>query len=235
MKVVILAGGKGSRLSNKTVFQPKPMLMVGDKPILWHLMKFFSSYGFGDFVLCLGYKKDNIIKYFSENSMSEFNIQFVDTGEKTSKSKRLMMIKNYINEENFILSYGDDLSDVNINNVIKLHNSKNLIATITTVHPTIQYGIVKINDNGVISDIIEKPIMKNLWINGGFAILNRKIFKYLNLGELEETVYQKLCKERNICAYMHLGFWKSMNTYKDFLELNKMWNSGDRPWKNWIE
>ena len=235
MKVVILAGGKGSRLSNKTVFQPKPMLMVGDKPILWHLMKFFSSYGFGDFVLCLGYKKDNIIKYFSENSMSEFNIRFVDTGEKTSKSKRLMMIKNYINEENFILSYGDDLSDVNINNVIKLHNSKNLIATIITVHPTIQYGIVKINDNGVIRDIIEKPTMKNLWINGGFAILNRKIFKYLNLGELEDTVYQKLCKERNICAYMHLGFWKSMNTYKDFLELNKMWNSGDRPWKNWIE
>tara|TARA_Y100000310_G_scaffold334203_1_gene413376 strand:+ start:1576 stop:2286 length:711 start_codon:yes stop_codon:yes gene_type:complete len=233
MKTVILCGGEGTRLRELTESIPKALVDVGGKPILWHIMRFYSAQGFHDFILCLGYKKDMIIDYFKNNPEPSMNIEFVDTGEKVTKSERLKKIRPLMEGDNFLLAYGDDLSNVDINKVIEFHNEKNKIVTITTVNPRSDFGVIELDKENNITGFIEKPKIKNTWINGGFAVLNTKIFDYLNDGELEDEVYKKLADEKNICAYKHNGFWMGMNTFKDQVELSNLWNSGKHPWKVW--
>ena len=234
MKTVILCGGEGTRLKEMTESIPKAMVEIGGKPILWHIMKFYTSQGFKDFVLCLGYKKEKIIEYFKENPEAEMNIDFIDTGDgSTTKSERIKKIKDLIDEDNFLLAYGDDVSDVKLDDVIKAHNNKKSIVTITTVNPISNFGIINIDENNYVTGFIEKPKIKDQWINAGFAVVNKKLFDYLDLGELEDEVYKKLATEKNISAYKHEGFWMGMNTFKDQLELQKLWKTEKCPWRIW--
>ena len=228
MQVVILCGGKGTRLSEYTEEIPKPLVGVGDKPILHHLMSVYAHHGHKDFILCLGYKGDKIKEHFKNND--EFNIEFIDTGENSNKAERLMKIKDKIKEDNFLLSYGDDLSDVDINQVIKLHNEKNKIVTLTAVRLQSPFGILEINNNLEVTEFKEKPVLPNL-MNGGFYVIKKEIFSSIKAGyDLEKETFKDLAKENQITAFKHDGFWKSMNTLKDVVELNDMFKKGDTPW-----
>jgi glucose-1-phosphate cytidylyltransferase len=233
MKVVILCGGEGTRLSEYTVKIPKPLIEIGGKPIIWHIMKIYSHYGYNDFILCLGYKGEKIREYFKNNNHEFRNIIFVDTGLNSNKAERLKRVEKFIEEENFFLAYGDDVSNVNINNILKFHLKNRKIATITAVNLISQYGILKINKKNEIINFKEKPIL-DYWINGGFFVLNRKIFEHIKDGmELEDDIFKQFASKRQICAFEHKGFWKSMNTLKDVKELNDIWKSGKIPWKVW--
>jgi|TARA_B100002003_G_C14029323_1_gene496212 glucose-1-phosphate cytidylyltransferase len=228
MQVVILCGGKGTRLSEYTEEIPKPLVEVGDKPIIHHLMSVYTHHGHKDFVLCLGYKGDKIKEHFKDNK--EFDIEFIDTGENTNKAERLMKVKDKIKEDNFLLSYGDDLSDVDINQVIKLHNEKNKIVTLTAVRLQSPFGILEINNNLEVTEFKEKPILPNL-MNGGFYVMKKEIFSSIKAGyDLEKETFKDLAKENQITAFKHDGFWKSMNTLKDVVELNEMFKKGNTPW-----
>lgn len=255
MKVVILCGGEGTRMREHTENMPKPLVEIGGRPILWHLMKIYSSYGFRDFVVCLGYKGEMIKKYFVERNwrISDFtintkssrmdfhtkseeedwNITFIDTGTGTTKSERVKMAEPYIDGDEFFVAYGDDVSNVNIKKLLEFHRKSGKIATLTSVNQMSQFGIININEKGEITGFQEKPLLGQ-WINGGFFVFNRKIFSYMKNGrELEKEVFGELTKERQINAFRHTGFWASMNTFKDVIELNKMWDSGKPPWKVW--
>lgn len=238
MKVVILCGGKGTRLREKTEEIPKPLVEIEDKPILWHIMKIYSHYGFNEFVLLLGYKGEKIKEYFKANKHSEegWKIDFVDTGLEANKAERLAMAKNVImkdKDEDFFLAYGDDVSDVSIKKVLEMHKKSGKIVTLTAVNLQSPYGILETNENNEITEFIEKPMLDH-WINGGFFIVNKKIFNYLKKGwELENEVFEELVKKKKISAFKHKGFWKSMNTLKDNMELNDLWNSGKAGWKVW--
>lgn len=229
MQVVILCGGVGTRLLPKTEKVPKPLIAVGGKPVLWHIMNIYSQYGHKDFILCLGYLGEKIIEYFKnpENVEKDWNITFVDTGVNNKKGERLRRIKDYIKDEIFLVSYGDDLSNVDINAVIEFHKKNNKIATLTAVNPIFQYGILETNDNGEIVEFKEKPKLDH-WINGGYFVFDRKIFDYIKEDwDLEKETFEMLAKERQISAFKHNDFWKSMNTLKDAVELNEMWEKGD--------
>lgn len=230
MKVVILCGGKGTRLSEYTQSVPKPMIEVGGKPILMHLMEFYASFGHTDFILCLGYKGELIEEYFKDNK--EWNIEFVHTGEDANKAERLAKVKDKITDSNFLLAYGDDLSDVDINKVIELHKKKNKIVTLTAVQLVSPFGILETDyREQEVTEFKEKPRLKTL-MNGGFYVMNKKIFDYIKRGyDLEKETFKDLAKERQIIYFEHDGFWKSMNTLKDAVELNEMCRKGDTPWK----
>jgi len=233
MKVVILCGGEGLRLREYTEKIPKPLIEVGGKPILWHIMKIYSHYGHNDFILCLGYRGDKIKAYFRKNGRGLGNITFADTGLKSSKAERLRRVERFIDGENFFLAYGDDLSDVNINKILDFHLKNKKITTMTSINPVSQYGILKLNEKSEIVDFKEKPVLRH-WINGGFFVVNKKIFSYMKKGmELEDDVFRELARKRQICAFKHRGFWKSMNTLKEVKELNDMWDRGNTPWKVW--
>lgn len=228
MKTVILCGGEGTRLKELTEEIPKPMIEIGGKPILWHLMKFYQGHGFNDFILCLGYKGEKIREYFKDND--EFNIQFVDTGDKSSKAERIKKIRKYVGDE-FFVAYGDDLSDVDIKEVLEKHREKRKIVTLTSIRPEFQYGVINFEGEEAIG-FREKPKLDH-WINGGFFVFNKKIFNYLDEGELEKECFEKLASERQINVFKHEGFWKSMNTFKDTLDLRKLWEEGKAGWKKW--
>ena len=230
MKVVIFCGGKGTRLSEMTDELPKPMIKIGDRPILWHLMKLYKHYGHNEFILLLGYRKKAIEDYFRN---SEFNITFLDTGEESNKGERLKMAKKLMgNDEDFLLSYGDDLTDANINKVIEHHKKHGKIVTLTAVRLMSQFGIITTDKDGLVTDFLEKPVLDHL-INGGFYVINRKIFNYIKKGyDLEREAFTDLARERQIASYKHSGFWKSMNTLKDFIEFNELWKT-DRKWVVW--
>jgi len=252
MKVVILCGGESVRLKEATESVPKALVEIGGKPIIWHIMKIYHHYGFKDFILCLGYKGDAIKKYFMEDkwrgndfslkvhqglvyhseNFEDWNITFVDTGPKSPKSQRLQKVKDFIDKENFFLAYGDDLADVDINKLKEFHESHNKIATITAVKIATTFGIVDIDDKDDVTSFKEKPML-DYWMNGGFMVLNKKIFDYLHLGELEEEVFGKLVEEKQKKAFKHFGEWKTMNTLKDTNELNKLWEEGKAFWKKW--
>ena len=222
MQVVVLCGGKGTRLSEYTEQIPKPLIGVGGKPILLHTIDMYSDYGCKDFILCLGYKGDKIREYFKNKS--SFNIEFVDTGINSNKAERLMKIKKYVKEDDFFVTYGDDLSDVNINELLKFHYKNKKIVTLTAVDLVSQFGIVKVNKKWEVTEFKEKPKL-NCIMNGGFYVFNRKIFDYIKKGyDLEKETFEDLAKEKMICAFYHKGFWKSMNTLKDVIELNEMFN-----------
>jgi glucose-1-phosphate cytidylyltransferase len=232
MKVAILCGGKGTRLREYTEDIPKPLVEIGGKPILWHVMKIYSHYGYKDFILCLGYKGELIEEYFKKNDYSEWNIEFVDTGENTSKGERIKKIENLIgDDEDFFVAYGDDVSDVNIKELVEFHKNKGNIVTLTAVNPMSQFGILELNDSDEIEEFKEKPLLDH-WINGGFFIFNKKIFDYIKEGyDLEKETFNELVGQKQICAYKHSGFWKCMNTFKDTMELNELWDEGKAPWK----
>ncbi len=235
MEVVILCGGKGTRMWPLTSEMPKPLIKICDKAILWHLLKKYSASGFNDFVVCLGHQADKIREYFNEpdNKEERWNINFVDTGLDTKKSERINKIKDYIKGENFLLSYGDDISAVNVKELVQFHLHHSKMVTLTSIPLYSQFGILDISDSHEVNRFREKPRLEEYWTNGGFYVCNKKIFDLLQEGELEDVVFKKLAEEKQIVAFKFDGFWKCMNTSKDALEFNELFNSGEIPWKNW--
>ncbi len=232
MKTVILCGGEGTRLREYTESIPKPLVEVGGKPVLWHIMKAYHHYGHGDFVLLLGYKGEKIKEYFEKNNDEGWKIEFVDTGEKSSKAERLMQAKKHISDDDFLLAYGDDVSDVNIKKVVEMHRKNGKTVTLTAVNPESQFGILQLSGE-IVTGFAEKPKL-DYWINGGFFAMRSRIFGYLKKGnELEDETFRELAQEKEIIAYRHKGFWKCMNVFKDAVELNEMWEKGNAPWKVW--
>jgi len=255
MKVVILAGGFGTRLSEETEIKPKPMVEIGGKPILWHIMKIYSSFGFNDFIICLGYKGYVIKEYFANyflhmsdvtidlknnkieihNVKSEpWRVTLVDTGLNTMTGGRIKRIQQYVADETFMLTYGDGLGNININELLEFHRKHGKYATITAVQPTGRFGALKLKGNQVLA-FKEKPKGDGGWINGGFFVLEPEIFNYI---EGDETVWEKeplenLAKDGQLMAYKHKGFWKPMDTLRDKRELESLWQSGNPPWKIW--
>lgn len=237
MKCIILAGGYGTRLAEETKIKPKPLVKIGNKPIIWHLMKIYSHYGITDFVICLGYKGFLLKKEINVlNSKENWNIKYVDTGLKTMTGGRIKRIKKYLHNEDklFCLSYGDGLSDVNINKLIRFHKKNNKIATLTAVKYKNPKGVLEINLKSKITVIKEKPIE---YINGGFFVVSKKIFKFL---KNDQTIFEKDClpklvKNKELMAFKHHGFWGCMDTLREKNELNKIWESKKRAWKVWLK
>jgi glucose-1-phosphate cytidylyltransferase len=256
MKTVILCGGKGRRLDQETEFKPKPLVLIGGKPILWHIVKIYSHQGFEDFILCLGYKGNMIKEYFlnlgqmsndfvldlrnerkailTDNGRLEAKIYFIDTGLESMTGARVVRIKKYIGEdEEFFLTYGDAVADIDLHKLYEYHKKMGKIATITSVNPVYWFGLVELQ-NGMVTRFDEKPDMKDL-INGGFMVLNRRIFDYLSEDTscvLEQEPLKRLTEEGQLAAYLHSGFWKSMDTQKDVDELNRIYKQG-APWEVW--
>ncbi|CAD6491947.1 MAG: Bifunctional protein GlmU [Candidatus Argoarchaeum ethanivorans] len=256
MKVAILCGGKGTRMREETEYKPKPLVEIGGMPILWHIMKTYSYYGFNDFVLCLGYKGNMIKDYFMNfewfandftlhmgkgkgevtthaHAMENWNITFADTGEDTDTGGRVKKIEKYIDDDVFFLTYGDGLADVNISNLLSYHHSKNKIATVTGTRPQFRFGVLEVEESGIATSFAEKPSTDGL-INGGFYVLNSEIFSYLlENSNFERDALPKVAKEKELAVYEHRGFWKAIDTYKEVEAVNEQWNLNNRPWVVW--
>ena len=234
MKLVVLAGGYGTRLAEETKVKPKPLVKIGNKPIVWHLLKIYSHYGINDFIICLGYKGDLLIKELNQISKKEdWKIKYVKTGLKTMTGGRIKKIQKFIkDDENFCLSYGDGLSDVNIKKLIKFHLKNKKIATLTAVKYKNPKGILIFGNQNKIKKIKEKPLE---YINGGFFVLSKKIFKYLKNDQtiFEKDCLPKLAKNNQLLAFKHNGFWGCMDTFREKKELNKIWKSNQKAWKVW--
>lgn len=257
MKVVILAGGRGSRLSEETNIKPKPMVEIGGAPILWHIMKIYSHYGYNDFVICCGYKGELIKQYFTDyrfrtsditvnmrddsvkihqNVIEPWNVTLADTGLDTNTAGRIMQVRKYLDGEPFMLTYGDGVSDVDINKVVEFHNKNKKIVTITAAKPAGRWGAIQISEKeGVVETFQEKDKMNEAWVNSGFAVFEQSVFQYLKNEEeqLEKEPYDRLVAEKQIDAYKHYGFWHAMDTVNDRAVLEKYWKSGNAPWKVW--
>ena len=259
MKVVILCGGKGTRLREETEYRPKPMIPIGEKPILWHIMKTYSSYGHKEFILCLGYKGDIIkswfrnyqwmisdvcielgdeskTKFFNNEEELDWKITLVETGLETMTGGRIKAIKKYIKDDDkFLITYGDGVADINISESIDFHNQSKKLLTLTGVRPPGRWGELKIEKNEV-KHFYEKPQTSNDFINGGYFVANKEIFDFLDDNPklvFEEGPLNKLSNKGLLGCYPHYGFWHPMDTYKEFLYLNKMWKSGEASWKIW--
>ena len=232
MKVVILCGGKGTRLSEETITIPKPMVKIGDKPIIWHLMKIFSYFGFDEFILATGYKKEVIENFFTDNQDFK-KIETIDTGQETLTGGRLLRLKEKLSEEKtFLMTYGDGLCDINIQNLVDFHKNHKKIATLTAVHPPERFGELKLQEDKIV-DFQEKPQANAGWVNGGFFVLNNEILNYI---DNDQTIFErepmtKLSKSGELMAYKHEKFWQCMDTMRDKILLNKMWNNKKAPWK----
>lgn len=229
MKVVILCGGLGSRLAEETKIIPKPMVRIGRKPILQYIIEYFQAFGLYEFILATGYKHKIIEKYYSQNK----KVNCVFTGKNTMTGGRLLRLKNYFNKnENFLLTYGDGLTNQNLNDLIKFHLKHKKIATLTAVRPPVRFGEIKINKNKIKS-FREKPQVTSGWINGGFFVFNKKIFDYIENDNtmLEKEPLEKLVKKGQLMAYKHYGFWQCMDTLRDKIFLNKLIKSNFIPWK----
>ena len=232
MKVVILCGGKGTRLSEETITIPKPMVKIGDKPIIWHLMKIFSYFGFDEFILATGYKKEVIENFFTNNQDFK-KIETIDTGQETLTGGRLLRLKEKLSEEKtFLMTYGDGLCDINIQNLVDFHKNHKKIATLTAVHPPVRFGELKLQEDKIV-DFQEKPQANAGWVNGGFFVLNNEILNYI---DNDQTIFErepmtKLSKSGELMAYKHEKFWQCMDTMRDKILLNKMWNNKKAPWK----
>tara|TARA_Y100001936_G_C16091063_1_gene686240 strand:- start:1552 stop:2259 length:708 start_codon:yes stop_codon:yes gene_type:complete len=234
VKAVILAGGYGTRISEETHLRPKPMIEIGGMPMLWHIMKIYSSYGINEFVICCGYKAEVIKEYFDSFDLDTWNVQLVDTGLDTMTGGRLKRIQKYVDNETFCFTYGDGLANISIDNLIKFHNNNNTIATVTAVQPPARFGALELNQNKVVS-FTEKPPGDGNWINGGYFVLEPSVFDYL--GD-DSTVWEKepienLAKNNQLSAYRHSGFWQPLDTLREKNKLEELWSNGNPPWKIW--
>jgi glucose-1-phosphate cytidylyltransferase len=257
MKTIILCGGTGTRLKEETEFIPKPMVKVGGKPILWHIMKQYAFYGFNEFILALGYKADYIkdfflnqksfttdftlntnnhnIKYFLKNreDVDDFKITFVDTGLETLPGERVLACKKYLRgEKYFMLTYGDGVSDINIKNLVKFAKKQNTIGTLSGVHPISKYGMFKVGKTSVVKEFIEKPRLPS-WVNGGFMVFKKEFLKYLKKGETEHNGLKRIAKKGQLSMHRHKDFWYAIDTYKELAQINKMCKKGETPWMVW--
>ena len=234
MKAVILAGGYGSRISEESHLKPKPMIEIGGMPLLWHIMKIYSHYGINEFVICCGYKGDMIKEYFSKFDFPLWNVQLVDTGLNTMTGGRIKRIQNHI-DDTFCVTYGDGVSDVNINDLILFHKEKKSLATLTAIHPPERFGVLELSGNNVV-EFHEKHQGESSWINGGFFVFEKEIFDYIKNGDsttLERTPFETLAKEKKLTAFKHEGFWHPMDTLRDKKHLENLWTSNKAPWKKW--
>jgi len=255
MKVVILAGGFGTRISEESDLKPKPMIEIGGKPILWHIMKIYSYYGFNEFIICCGYKGYVIKDYFHHYYMHEADmtvdlskntiqyhssqsepwvVTLVDTGLNTMTGGRIKRIQSYIGNETFMLTYGDGVSDVNINDLVGFHKKNGKYATLTAVQPSGKFGVLEIDQKNDVHAFQEKPKGDGAWINGGFFVLEPQIFNYIK--QDDETVWEReplenLAKDNQLSAFKHEGFWHPMDTLRDKNELESLWNANNAPWK----
>lgn len=257
MKVVILCGGQGMRLREETEYRPKPLLEIGGRPILWHIMKIYAQAGFRDFVLCLGYRGQMIKEYFlnyeamnndfticlgqqqrisyhNAHAEQDFNVTMADTGLETMTGGRVSIVKKYIDDDNFMVTYGDGVADLDVRAVFDFHMSHGRVATVTSVRPTSRFGILDLSDKGEVRGFVEKPQLDG-WANAGFLVFNRRMFDYLS-GEnciLEREPLERLAREGELMAYRHEGFFYAMDTYREYLYLNDLWTSGRAPWRIW--
>ncbi|MGI0056408.1 MAG: glucose-1-phosphate cytidylyltransferase [Nitrosarchaeum sp.] len=255
MKVVILAGGLGTRISEETGSKPKPMIEIGSKPILWHIMKIYSSFGVNDFVICCGYKGYMVKEYFAnyflhmsdvtfdmKNNKMEihrkfaepWNVTLVDTGIDTMTGGRLKRIKEYVDDKTFCFTYGDGVADVQIDKLIKFHNDNKTIATVTAVQPPGRFGTLDVKQDKIMS-FKEKPPGDGNWINGGYFVLEPSVFDYLKDDSTvwEREPLEKLAKDEQLSAYKHSGFWQPLDTLRDKNKLEDLWSKGNAPWKLW--
>jgi glucose-1-phosphate cytidylyltransferase len=258
MKVVLLCGGKGTRLREETEYRPKPMVEIGGKPILWHIMKIYAQYGFKDFVICLGYKGNIIKQYFlnyettnndftvllgnqsdiqfhSNHPETDWRVTLADTSEESQTGARVKKIEKYIDEDLFMLTYGDGVANIDIKNLVEYHKSHGKIGTMTGVHPSSRFGELVIKNNKIVS-FNEKPQVKEGLINGGFFVFHKKFFKYLKEDDgcyLEKEPLENLAADGELMVYPHEGFWQCVDTYRELEILNNLWKSSSRPWKVW--
>jgi glucose-1-phosphate cytidylyltransferase len=256
MKVVILAGGFGTRLSEETNSRPKPMVEIGGKPILWHIMNFYATQGMKEFIICLGYKGEIIKEYFLNfytfnndltidlatgetvihgGNQPNWKIHLVDTGLYTQTGGRLKRLKNWLEQEDvFMFTYGDGVADININELLAFHKSHGKLATVTTVRSPARFGRIKFEENQI-TEFYEKPQEAEGWINGGFFVLNPKVIDYIDSDEAiwERTPVERLAHDGQLMGYRHYGFWSCMDTLKEKKYLEELWNSGKAPWKIW--
>jgi glucose-1-phosphate cytidylyltransferase len=256
MKVVILAGGLGTRLSEETTLRPKPMVDIGDKPILWHIMKIYASQGFTEFVICLGYKGYIVKEYFANYFLHQSNvtidlssntiethdtkaepwkITLVDTGKESMTGGRIKRIAPFIGNEPFLLTYGDGVSNVDLNALLEHHKKENKLVTVTAVQPSGRFGALNLNDNNEVSSFLEKPKGDGSWINGGFFVCEPQIFDYIDNDKTiwEKEPMEKIAEEGQMTAFKHFGFWKPMDTLRDKQELEADWNANRAQWKIW--
>ena len=233
MKAVILAGGYGTRISEETHLKPKPMVEIGGKPILWHIMKIYSHYGINEFVICCGYKAE-LIREYVQKLDEPWTITPVDTGINTMTGGRLKLVKKYVENETFCFTYGDTLNNVKIDELVNFHFDKKVLATVTACKPPEKYGLLKIENEKVI-DFQEKPHIEGEWVNGGFFVLNPQVFDYIKSDSTvwEKEPMEKLTKDGQLSAYKHRGFYQPMDTISDKNYLEKLWQNNQASWKVW--
>lgn len=258
MKTVILCGGIGYRLKEETEFKPKPMVLIGNKPILWHIMKIYAHYGYNDFIIALGYKGDYIKEYFlnqkyfqhdfmlstksghvkihkdtiNAKDVDDFHITFVDTGLDTLPGERILRVKDFIPKgEGFMVTYGDGVANIDIKKLVSFHKKQKTVGTITGVYPRSKYGLVHTDKRNRVTTFIEKPVLHD-WVNGGFMVFKYQFFNYLRANELEHPALKRLVEKKQLSLYVHKGYWQCMDTYSDVEALNKHWMSKPE-WKVW--
>jgi glucose-1-phosphate cytidylyltransferase len=257
MKVVLFCGGQGTRLREETEYRPKPLVEIGGRPILWHIMKLFAHYHLRDFILCLGYKgnmikdyflnyeamnndftirlgKSNQVIYHNMHNEQDFSVTLANTGLESMTGGRLKQVSKYIDDEIFMVSYGDGVADIDISKLIQFHQNHGKIATVTTVRPYSRFGILNINDHEKVLDFTEKPQIDG-WASVGFFVFNREIFNYLGGSDciLEQEPLEKLALDGQLMAYRHHGFFYAMDTYREYKYLNELWDQNNAPWKVW--
>jgi glucose-1-phosphate cytidylyltransferase len=260
MKVVILCGGRGTRLREETEFRPKPMLPIGNRPILWHIMKIYASQGHKQFILCLGYKGDMIRDYFrnylwnvcdvtlqlgrraktvfqNRHDEEDWQVTLADTGDTSLTATRLRRVQKYLGQDDtFFLTYGDGVGNIDINRALHQHRRSGKICTITAVHPPGRFGEIELDSKNTVRTFNEKPQVEGGLINGGYMVCSRKLFDYLPVHQdvmLEEESLRAVARDSALGAYRHEGFWQPMDTYQEFTRLNKLWEEGHAPWKTW--
>lgn len=255
MQVVIFCGGQGTRMKEETEFRPKPMVNLGGKPILWHIMKIYAHFGFNEFIVALGYKGNYIKDYFineeyfihdvtidthtgekqihrdSKKRHDNFKITFVDTGEETLTGERLLRVGKYIKTDTFMVTYGDGVGNVNISELFQYHKDKRVIGTITGVHPKSKWGLIMSDKDHMVERFQQKPQL-NQYVNGGFMVFDKKFMKYLRPKEMIEVALDRLVDEKQLAVYIHQGYWGAMDTYQDLEEMNKLWKKNPE-WKVW--
>ncbi len=259
MKVVILCGGQGTRLREETEYRPKPLVDIGGRPVLWHIMKLYAHHGLRDFVMCLGYRgnmiKDYFLNYEAMNNdftmclgrlhqvayhgahhEQDFRVTLADTGLDTMTGGRLRRVRQYLDgdDDTFMLTYGDGVADVDVRKLLAFHRKHGRLATVTTVSPVSRYGILEVGEDGGVAQFCEKPRIEG-WANAGFFVFNRRIFEYFDGDEciLERAPMERLAEQKELMAYRHQGFFYAMDTYREYKALNDLWASGQAPWKVW--